>query len=484
MTRLLIIGIDGMDPEVFEQLENVLPNLSMIRSAGIYKRCKSTFPPDSVPAWATIFTGIHPAKHGWLDNVDYEDIRKGKLAFDAKVLEGNTFWDVASQKGNRVCVINPLLAYPVWPVNGVMVSGPVFITGDSQAFPKDILDDYPSLKLGGMTDFPGRNKSDEFIHSSMESAQELAEFGYDLYQKEDWDIFFISFFTMDRVQHFLWRYFDSSDPTFPGDTKLNMAIPNLYRQFDQIVGKFIELAIKDTIVIVLSDHGHGKRPINQLNINELLRKHNILKTPEENRFLQIKKKTEQLKNLSLNWMAQRGIGDLTYTIGRMIPRKARKALKKSSFVIDKFSSSAWASEMGGSTPVGGIEINPEKFKRGSTEYSQLVNQIQRILTEFNVSLERPVIKWISKSEDYMNNEKGYYPDILFELIEDYSVGSSLFTDIFTLNPRHMLISGGHKPQGVLFAYGANCISLPEQPSLLDIFPLILDNLQNEHTLHE
>jgi predicted AlkP superfamily phosphohydrolase/phosphomutase len=484
MTRLLIIGIDGMDPDVFEKLEHILPNLSMIRSNGIYMRCKSTFPPDSIPAWATIFTGIHPAKHGWLDNVDYEDIRKGKLAFDAKALEGNTFWDVASQKGMRVCVINPFLAYPIWPVNGVMVSGPVFITGEAQAFPQDILDGYHSLKLGGMTDFPDRNKLDDFIQSSLESTRELAEFGFDLYQKEEWDLFFISFFTMDRVQHFLWRYFDPSDPTFPGPTKLDMAIPNLYRQFDQIIGKFIELATSDTIVMVLSDHGHGRRPINQFNINELLRKHNILKTPEENRFLQINKRTEQLKNLTLNWMAQHRIGDLTYTIGRMIPRKTRKALKNSSLVIDKFSSNAWASEMGGSTPVGGIEINPERFKRGTMDYSQLVSQIQKIITEFDLSLEHPVLKWISTSEEYINDEKGYYPDILFELLEDYSVGRSLFTDIFTLNPRHTLISGGHKPEGVFFAHGEDCILLPEQPSLLDIFPLILDNLQNKYTSHE
>ena len=34
---------------------------------------RSIFPPDSIPAWTTIFTGRGPADHGCLDSIDYLD---------------------------------------------------------------------------------------------------------------------------------------------------------------------------------------------------------------------------------------------------------------------------------------------------------------------------------------------------------------------------------------------------------------------------
>ncbi|MCP4761580.1 MAG: hypothetical protein GY870_07345 [archaeon] len=34
---------------------------------------KSISPPDSIPAWITIFTGKSPAEHGVLDSIDYLD---------------------------------------------------------------------------------------------------------------------------------------------------------------------------------------------------------------------------------------------------------------------------------------------------------------------------------------------------------------------------------------------------------------------------
>jgi hypothetical protein len=83
------------------------------------------------------------------------------------------------QAGKRVCVINPLLAYPVWPVNGVMASGPVFITGEKQIFPKELALSMSCLSLGGMTDFPAENELEQFLEASLQSTRELAQFGLD-----------------------------------------------------------------------------------------------------------------------------------------------------------------------------------------------------------------------------------------------------------------------------------------------------------------
>ena len=173
-----------------------MPHLSSILKSGCFKHCNSVFPPDSIPAWVTIFTGEYPEKHGWLDNIDYEDIRKGAEVSKLCDLQGRTFWDQVGQAGKRVCIINPLLAYPIWPVNGVMASGPVFITGEKQIFPKELAAKYELPELGGMTDFPAENELKQFLEDTLQSTRDLAQFGLDLLDSETvGSIFYLLFYT-------------------------------------------------------------------------------------------------------------------------------------------------------------------------------------------------------------------------------------------------------------------------------------------------
>lgn len=447
MTRLIVIGIDGMDPGVFEQNKEKLPYLHTIMESGSFKRCASVFPPDSIPAWVTIFTGDYPEQHGWLDNIDYEDIRKGAAVSKLCDLQGRTFWDRISQSGKRVCIINPLLAYPVWPVNGIMASGPIFISGEKQIYPKDLAEKYELPELGGMTDFPSENELDLFLQNALQSTRALAQFGLNLLDSEPWDLFFISFFTLDRIQHFLWRFCDSSDPLYPGPSGLDDAILKAYITFDEIVGEFLKRTGTYTGLIVLSDHGHGQRPTLLLNLNESLRQAGLLKTTQAKfEVIPLKKNVEIAKNISIR-LVVKFLGERwLYRIGRLLPNKTRKALKKSSYLIDQANSAAWVSELGGGASVGGITINPN-ISRSSQEYKQISSQIFQNLENFNRNSEERVVQWAKAREDI-----SFYPEVIFELGPHYSVGRSLFCPLIENNPRHRIISGGHKKEGVFFAH--------------------------------
>jgi predicted AlkP superfamily phosphohydrolase/phosphomutase len=478
MTRLIIIGIDGMDPYVFENLERHCPNLSRLKQEHTYKRSASTFPPDSIPAWVSIFTGSHPAEHGWLDNVDYEDIRKGQNAIDMSRLQGNTFWDHAGNSGSRVCVINPLLAYPVWQVNGVMINGPVFISGEAQSYPPQIAHEFKLPPLGGMTDFPDEAQLADFIEKTFIATRQLAEFGQQLYAKEKWDLFFISFFTMDRLQHFLWRYYDNQDPTYPGPTQFEAAIPDLYNLFDQIVGEYLALTDEDVSIMVISDHGHGMRPLQQLNVNELLRRDGYLKTQGANSLFSYKRWIESSKNFVLNFLSAFGLENWSYTIGALIPKRQRKALKKSSFLIDKRVSLAWVSEMGSGTSTGGIEINSEIYRPGTKEYAGIAQKLVTLLQQYcGAEKDHPrIIKWVAIPQE---RKKQQFPAVIFELENAYSVGRAVFTDIITKSPRHQRVSGGHRSQGVFFWRGETN-HIPGEISIMDYYQLIMDTLAEEN----
>ncbi len=447
MAKLVLIGIDGMDPYVFEKYQAELPHLSAIGKQGCYRRNPSVFPPDSIPAWVTIFTGEHPAQHGWLDNIDYEDIRKGETAYNIRDLQGNTFWDLLSREGKRVCVINPLLAYPVWPVNGVMASGPVFISGEKQIYPNELTARYSLPELGGMTEYPEESQLEAFFEATLKSTEDLGKFGLELFEAGPWDLYFLSFFTLDRLQHFLWRFSDPSDPQYPGPSRLENAVLRAYQLFDTIVGQFIERLDGDTGLVVISDHGHGMRPTMLLNANELLRQEHLLKTVEGKKISsQSKKLLEITKNIGIKVVGATLGERWIYRIGRMLPKKTRKALKKSDYLIDKENSTAWASEMGGGAAVGGIVINAAQVKSGA-EYEKTAAQILACLEKINASEKSQVVQWAK-----MREEGNFYPDIIFELAPDFSVGRSLFCPTIEKNPRHRTVSGGHKREGVLFAY--------------------------------
>ena len=79
MRKLLIIGIDALDPNVLCQMHDKLPNFQKIIGEGHFLKSQSIFPPDSIAAWTSIHTGISPAKHGIVDTLDFFNNKNNKL---------------------------------------------------------------------------------------------------------------------------------------------------------------------------------------------------------------------------------------------------------------------------------------------------------------------------------------------------------------------------------------------------------------------
>ena len=72
-------------------------------------------------------------------------------------------------------------------------------------------------------------------------------------------LLFVLFDTPDRVQHMLWRFRDPECPGFDRDRALEFGcrIEERLRRYDAFVGRVQEMADRDTLIIVLSDHGFG-----------------------------------------------------------------------------------------------------------------------------------------------------------------------------------------------------------------------------------
>lgn len=67
--RAVIVGLDGLDPELATQFmaEGLLPNMKALAERGGMSPLKTTYPAMSPVAWSSFATGVHPPKHGIFD---------------------------------------------------------------------------------------------------------------------------------------------------------------------------------------------------------------------------------------------------------------------------------------------------------------------------------------------------------------------------------------------------------------------------------
>ncbi len=120
--------------------------------------------------------------------------------------------------------------------------GPFFTKGlpaDTKALDNDVLDDGEFLE---QDDLVLRERLDMFDY-------ELARFSSGLL------FYYVS--STDQRQHMFWRLIDKEHPSYdPGlASKYGNTIENIYREMDKLLAKAMEKVDKDTVLIVMSDHG-------------------------------------------------------------------------------------------------------------------------------------------------------------------------------------------------------------------------------------
>ena len=419
-------------------------------------------PPDSIPAWTTIFTGRGPGDHGYLDAIDYLDSRPDRAATDAaSELPGRTFWDAASRRGLTVCVVNPFLAYPAWDVKGVMISGPVFadgsvsITGISEAALP------PLPQLGGIVTFPTKKTVGPFVERTLSDTCDQAEFGRTLLDLVQPDLFFMNLLTVDRIKHFLWRFADPGDPTYPGPNPQAGAIDRIYRLVDRIVGDYGGTGD----VIVLSDHGHARRCTQMVYVDEALRRAGLV-GERAARFRTLSKPylLERAKRLALRVSYEIAREDELYRVARRLPN--RKSLKFSSFSRDDGKSIARLSRTFGRNQHSGVDVLGDDPANRDAVKEVMVSLVDPATGE-------PVVEWVRDREDVVTGARlDRYPEVLFKLRPGYGVDFGLYGGLVGPDVNHRRISGGHSPIGVF----ASSVAVDPPVSIEAFYDFILARL--------
>jgi len=477
MPRVLILGFDGMDSELIDEFEDDLPNLKKIQSLSPKLRLTSTFPPDSETAWSSIYTGLNPAKHGvvhFIDPLEKSLMNQTKDA-DSELIRGNTFWDKASEGGKQVCIVLPHIGYPVWPVNGIMI-GRSSVEDDVQTWSENILNDQDLNKLNTIKGFPGIGgiPHDEFIQKHKDLLDSTLKIGLSCYEKQEWDIFFIYSSILDVVPHFFWKYHDVEDPDYIKDNPFSSVLRDLYILHDKFIAQFLNRIDTETVLMVVSDHGHGRRPTKNININEILRQQGFLVEAEKRASSGI---FEAFKCQAIEIISNHNLENIASKLLQRLP--SVKKLCISSPSIDWKLTLAYVTDLSGikSYPYGGISINRDIIKDDSIYEQTRENIIDLLSPEVTKSSgsSDPAILWVKKREEIYDGpfiEK--YPDIVFELNEEYGIGNKIRCDVLERNALHAVVPGSHKRyNAVLLISNLNSPVVRTNVSLEDIAPTIL-----------
>jgi hypothetical protein len=456
---LIVLGIDALDWGYVATHREALPTLG---AWPVLAPLQSIFPPDSIPAWTTIFTGRGPADHGCLDSIDYLDATPDRAATAAAgTLPGHTFWDAASRRGLRVAVVNPFLAYPAWDVNGVMIAGPVFVDGSASITGIDRAALPPLPQLGGIVTFPGRATMGPFVERTLADTRAQADFGLDVLELVAPDLFFINVLTVDRLKHFVWRYVDRDDPTYPGPNPHEDAVDRMYALVDGIAAAY---ARKGDVAIV-SDHGHARRCTRMVYVDEALRRAGLIEErPARVRRLSRAYLTERAKKLTLRAAYEAGREEELYRVARRLP--GRRSLKYSTFSTDDRRSAARLSRTFGRNQHSGIELTRDD--------PGLRRAVKEVLTGLrDPSTGAPVVEWVRDRETVLAGARlDRYPELLFKLRPDYGVDFGLYGGLFAPDVNHRRISGGHRTVGV---FGS---SAPVEPpdSITGVYDFVIGRL--------
>ena len=331
-------------------------------------------------------------------------------------------------------------------MNGVFISGPAFVQGEILACPKheEIIN---SEVFGGYRPIePGSLETD--INLSMVHTNKLVEVFLKKYNEDSYDLAFVTFTTLDRIQHYTWRYFDKEDPMYENHPKLSNAILETLKIFDSLITLLIDKYIgENDNLILISDHGFARRPYDLINFNEIFRREGLLKLNKKGNTIK-SKSLQILKNYSIKLFSKLKI--LDFVAGKLKHVDGIKELKMSNHIIDINNSILFADDkFCGKNPCCGFRLGGKIQNLTEDKKKEIIHSIITIFKKYN--LPEPLwIKW--REELFHGNFQNRYPDICLELESNFGVEFELFGDTQTTSSTHYKISGGHLKDGVFAFY--------------------------------
>ena len=278
--KLFVIGLDCAAPElVFDKWRDDLPNLTRLRSQGLWGELSSAIPAITVPAWSSMLSSKDPGElgiYGFRNRADYSYdkmfIANGDYVKEKRV------WDYLSEAGLESIVIGVPQTYPVKPLKGHLISG--FLTPDTnsaftwpQHFKQEVLNLEPNYAFD-VRKFRTNDK-DWLLDQIYEMTEQRFSIVDYCLKNKTWDFFMLMEIGTDRIHHGFWEYLDPQHFKYQPGNPYESVIHDYYVFIDTKIGQWLNLIGDDVSVMVVSDHG-AQRLDGGICINEWLWKNGYL----------------------------------------------------------------------------------------------------------------------------------------------------------------------------------------------------------------
>lgn len=496
--KLLVIGLDGAPYPLIEQWTRSghLPNLARLIQRGSFAPLLSTIPVHSPTAWSSFITGTNPGKHGVFDFVKREANSYQLRVVRSHQIAGSSLWQLLSQNGRKIGLLNVPMTYPPQSVNGFWVSGLGTPSYVPYTFPPELTE---RLNQQGYRvnkeKFYQPGHEEEWLADIYDTSQRRTAATIALMKEQEWDFFMMVFRNTDEICHFFWRYMDETHPLYEPDAPMHYknAIRDYYQQVDSWVGEIVATAPADSNIVVMSDHGAG--PLyKDVFLNEWLWQQGWLTMKEESasqrrswhlaRRLGLTRAniSDLLTKLHLHrlevWIKQL-LGDRIL----VLPRDERPEFMTA---IDWERTKAYSFGY-----YGQIFINMQgREPAGTVAPDDYLSFRQEIADQLRLLMDpedgKPVVDQIYfKEQLYHGEQMMVAPDILcimrgltyitrkgYEFSQQRGV---LFRPPYTFE------SGSHRPEGILIGAGPDivCGGALGQPQIFDLTPVLLQLLDCE-----
>ncbi len=268
-SKVVIISLDGATFDILNPLmqQGRMPNLQKLVNGGIAARLSSVVPPVTPPAWTSFMTGKHPSKHGIFGFMHFDPKQYKWTPNNSRYVQSKTIWQILSEKGKEVIVLNLPQTYPPYQVNGVMVSGWDSVSSEF-TYPPELGEEitrtvpaYRDSKLWLCELIPARTgkEFDEFTGKLIASARQSTALALHLLDTRRWDAFMIHFHQTDWIQHKLWPDIERACHSENNDIRAER-VREVYQCVDDCLGTVVQhTAACEPMIVVLSDHGFGRQ---------------------------------------------------------------------------------------------------------------------------------------------------------------------------------------------------------------------------------
>ena len=498
--RVLIVGIDAATMDLIRPWAQAgqLPTFQRLFHDGASGLLRSVPNRNSAAAWTSMLTGRNPGKHGLFY---FWEFRPGTLEIDyvnGSRRVGPAVWNLLSQAGKHVGVMNVPMTFPAEEVNGFMISGmdapgvhdPRFI------YPPDLHEEI-QREAGDYVIESGiaRYVKSEMFEKGAQALYHTTQVHLDtaryLMTNKPWDFFMTVFRVTDPAQHRFWKYMQPDGfRVSPADIeRFGQVIPNVYKQIDAAMGQLIEVAGPDTITFVVSDHGAMADTGRAMTLPRWLEAIGVMRRKQTAANSRIRRLSQ------LGWT---GFTRAYPLLDRFISRRLKKRLspmfrklrsRNKSYM--SFSDVDWAATRAFSDGHRSeIWVNlkgrqPFGIVAPGQEYKEVCECVTEKLYEArDADSGKPLVQRVYHSDDVYHGPFGdRSPDLTVEWTKNVVAYRFNLGDGKTLalhptrgdNPGEQLICGEHDCMGILFMTGGPVrrgLDLKEA-NIMDIAPTVL-----------